>query len=103
MNEEKYKNLLIKAAKKIRFLEAKVDRLQAELNTINSRKTKYLTLTPCTCGSTRRNIITRKDGTFYRCCSCGKESAPAKTKKQIKLNWNNMIELERERINEKLL
>lgn len=49
-------------------------------------------LLSCKCGCKRRmEWFAPRQGSFYRCASCGFESKPGKTKREQRENWNAAV------------
>ena len=80
-----------------------LDELKIEAEKLGYRLVKnqpYIRLLPCTCGRKRVEEwldygFGVRDNHFYACPRCGKKSPPAKTMREAKRAWNEMIEKEK--------
>ena len=70
--------------------ELKIEAKKLGYNII--KKAEYIKLLPCKCGKKYPMVWSYMDGFFYKCPKCGAKSKMAKTEREARINWNNMVE-----------
>lgn len=72
-----------------------VDELKKEAKKLGYniiKKAEYIKFSPCKCGEKYPQVWLYEDGFFYKCPKCGAKSKMAKTEREARINWNNMVE-----------